>query len=163
MKLKCGSVLATVLLAPWSSVAGQSGFAGTWQTDVVDPPWTVALRVEGSRVTGRVSQCAGPGAVEVYDGRIDGDAVTFKCTSRDNDRTVLLTGRLTDGNIAFTWAIDVRPGGSPVAPNARARAAMFGPSAPATFTVRRVPDGPLASRLDDVMGTELAAAVDGLL
>lgn len=99
--------------------------AGTWKAeDVSYPPWTVTLAVDGTKVTGTVSQgsinimrgrrtdLTGP--VAIYDGFIERDTISFKCDSPDGgDRTILFTGKIDAGEIAFTREVKLRPGGNP--------------------------------------------------
>ena len=94
--------------------------------------WTLALRAEGATLTGAVTNCPRTGAVEISDGRIDGDTVRFSCRSADGDTTMSFTGRFGRDEITFTWSQQEharRP-----TPGAR------GQSDPAQFTVKRVSD-----------------------
>lgn len=128
------SILFATLPLTLTSQA-QTGPTGTWRAESPTPgmPWTVVLRADGPRVYGAATSCASVGgAVEIFDGRIDGNAITFKCMSGNRERTVTLTGRINGDNIDFTWDIQ-GPGASPNQ--------MFGTLAPWRFTATRVPDG----------------------
>ena len=84
--------------------------------------WTEGLdgRAGGPRhdADRRVTNCPRAGAVEIFDGRIDGDTVRFSCRSQDGRSTIAFTGKLNGDQITFTW--DLREP-VPVAPPGRHR------------------------------------------
>lgn len=132
----------------------QTDISGTWRADNVGAgAWTVGLRNDQGRLTGRVSSCTSL-PVDIQEGTIDGDSIRFKCSSLDGDRTVSLTGKISGDQITFTWALAIRDGGSARPAGGSLPAGdenaweMFGPSTPKQFTAQRVPNG----------GTEFAAA-----
>lgn len=138
-------------------ISAQSGATGTWRVEGVGIPfpWEVVLRVNGPTLTGRVSQCASPG-VEISEGQVEGNTVTFKCKRADGVSTISFVGLVNGDEIAFTWESQLRGGGgAPGAANG-----LFGPSAPSRFTAKRVSDGALAEAFDQVRGLEFAAAVN---
>ncbi len=104
--------------------------------------WTLVLKADGVRLTGAVSNCSMSGNIEIFDARIDGDAIAFKCRSEDGDRTLSFAGRAHSDSITFTWSLQVRDGGRP--PDPRDQFALSGPrqsgQAPPEFTVKRVDD-----------------------
>ena len=52
--------------------------------------------------------------VEIYDGTIHGNTISFKCSSpRGGDRTIRFIGEIQDDEITFTRDVQVRPGGDP--------------------------------------------------
>ena len=65
--------------------------------------WTVVLEARGTTLTGAVTNCPRPGAVEIFDGRIDGSTIRFSCRSQDGRSTIAFTGRLNGDEITFTW------------------------------------------------------------
>lgn len=128
---------------------------GTWRIDGSGNslPWTMILRVDGEKLSGTVSSCASP-RVAIYDGHVEGRRFTFKCTSLDGDRTTTFSGTLSGDRITMNRETVIREGGNrPAANNA-----MFGPAAPTTFEVRRVPPDELDE--SDVFGNELDASVN---
>jgi len=139
-----------------AAASAQSGVTGTWRTQGVGAgTWTVDLRADGSRLTGRVSACTSL-PVEIDDGRIQGNTITFRCQSGDGDRVISFTGTMNGDTIALAWKQDVRAGGAahatdtaldPQDLNARE---MFGTSTPPAFSVTRIPD----------RGLEFAAALN---
>lgn len=116
----------------------QTGAAGSWRVDGTAPgtSWTAVLRVDGPRLIGAVSTCSSnQGAFEISEGRVDGNTITFKCTSGDGQRTLTLTGEVASDEIAFTWEKQVREGGNP-----RDEDVLFGASALGRFIAKRVTD-----------------------
>ena len=106
-------------------------------------PITLVLKAEDSTLTGAVDRCSVTqmSPTEIHDGRIDGNTITFKCTSPDGDRTVSFIGKVSGDSIAFAWELRVREGGRPPALQE-----PFGPipglavQPPPRFTANRVPD-----------------------
>ena len=121
-----------------ATVGGQSDITGRWR---IDPASTDGqevifdLRVDGDRVTGTVSQGLMNVAVvsaSIYDGRREGDVLTFKARSPDGDRSVTFTGTAQGDEIAFTRVVDVRPGGR------LGGLGILGVGGPPRFSVKRV-------------------------
>src|SRR5712692_2104991 len=103
-----------ILFAACGLTFAQTGPTGTWRVEGVGTsfPWEVVLRVDGPRLIGAVSSCASIN-VEISEGTIDGNTITFKCTSGDGQRTITFTGRIGGDEIAFTWEKQVQEGGDP--------------------------------------------------
>jgi alcohol dehydrogenase (cytochrome c) len=135
----CAFVFAT-LFATCALTFAQSGPAGTWRVEGVGAPfpWEAVLRADGSsRLIGAVSSCSSARrAFEIFEGKIAGNTIAFKCKSGDGQRTLTLTGRINGDEIAFAWALQVQEGGSPGDP----ADGIFGPSAPRQFTAKRASD-----------------------
>jgi len=116
---------------------------GTWKAqDVAYAPWTLNLRVEGNTLKGTVSQGRYNPArgrmtsftepVEIYDGTIHGNTISFKCNSpRGGDRTITFIGEIHGDEITFTRDVQVRPGGDP------GEDGIYGASGASHFTARR--------------------------
>jgi len=107
-------------------------FTGRWSLDFpgLRGSATIDARTDGRTLIGTIA--AGPNVVEIYEGRIDGNVVTFKAKSPDGDRSVTLTGILDGDEIDFTRSIEVRPGGAP------GGFGVFGVSAVRELTAKRV-------------------------
>ena len=151
--LVCGSA---ALIAQVPTPSGRTGPTGTWQSD---PPMfvTLALQAEGSSVTGVINTCSSVPFVptEIEGGRVEGDRVTFKCTSADGDRTVSFVGRISGDTILFTWDLQVREGGA-------SYGGLYDPFAPAVGRAIQPPRQFTARRIADEAGQTLktrAAAV----
>jgi pimeloyl-ACP methyl ester carboxylesterase len=108
-----------------------SAFAGKWEATFPNAPAPVKfdLKINSSTVTGSV---VGARTVDVFDGKVDSDTLSFKFKSPDGARTISITGKLTGDEIAFTRDVVVQPGGTP------GGAFIYGASGPRQFTAKRV-------------------------
>ena len=133
---------ARLLTPPVISAAQAGGPSGVWiATDVGFAPWTLTLVANGTALTGTVSQGAADPAsgymtsltapVEISDGTINGDTISFKVVAPGGSRTITFTGTIDGGEIAFTRSVQVQPGGDP------GRNGIYGASGAAQFTARR--------------------------
>lgn len=84
------------------------GLAGTWEVEQV--PGRITLEVTGTEVQGRV--LVGNLAAEIFDGRVDGLAVSFKVRSLDGDRIVTFMGQFDGDIIRFSRTVEIVEGGS---------------------------------------------------
>ncbi|MGB0037138.1 MAG: tetratricopeptide repeat protein [Candidatus Acidiferrales bacterium] len=96
-----------------SQPANNNPATGTWKVEAVPfAPWTFELKADGTKLTGAVSQGSSsavrgrrtslPGPVDIYDGTIDGFAISFKCKIPERgDRTITFTGKITGDEISF--------------------------------------------------------------
>ncbi|MEX2272536.1 MAG: hypothetical protein WD690_13780 [Vicinamibacterales bacterium] len=126
--LLCALVMLIAAPAPAAAQTATAGPAGTWK--VVGPPWTIAITTAGQTLTGTVSDGAGFSA-EIYDGKIEGNTVTFKARSADGDRTVTFTGTINGDEISFSRDVQVRQGGNPGGNN------ILGAAGPREFMAQR--------------------------
>jgi len=144
--LRCASVVLAIvfLICLSATISGQIGneATGRWSVrDVAYAPWTLTLHADGSKLTGTVSQARTDptrgrstsltAPVEIYDGTIDGNIISFKCKSPDGDRIIIFTGELNGDEIAFTRSVQVRAGGDP------GEDGIYGATGAASFTARR--------------------------
>src|SRR5262245_1360380 len=129
-KTVCGfgfSILLATFALTYSQRAADE-LNGTWRVQGVgDPfPWTLVLRVDGPRVARTASACSsGRGGIDVYEGKVDGYTITFRCKSPNQARTITFTGRIRGDEITFTWEKQVREGADAGPRNDT----LFGPSA----------------------------------
>jgi YVTN family beta-propeller protein len=110
--------------------------SGTWRVESTPPgmTWKAVLRADGAKLNGAVSSCSSAdGAFEIFDGKVDGNTITFNCRSGDGQRMLALTGKISGDEISFGWNLQVQPGGNP-----RSADLIFGASAPPRFTAKRV-------------------------
>ena len=117
-----------------SSMVSAQDTSGTWRSEAPywwTSGWTVVLEAHGTTLTGAVTNCPRAGAVEIFDGRIEGDTIRFSCRSEDGRSTMAFTGTLKDDRITFSW--DLREP-VPVAPPRYATG-----ETPSRFTVERAP------------------------
>ena len=134
--LSLSALVATISVQtsnPWAAFA-QTGPTGRWQAESTPPgaTWTAVLRADGPRVIGALSSCG----LEISEGSINGNRVSFKCSI--GPRTTTFTGTITGDEIVFSWEMQNPADYFPVPATDR----MFGPSAPRQFTARRVADVP---------------------
>jgi hypothetical protein len=112
----------------------RSVFAGEWQAEFPGQT-TIDLKAHGTSLTGTVKYVipALSGSVEIYDGRIDGGAITFKVTSPNGGRTITFTGTIVSSDeMMFRREVEVPPGGGP------GGAGIFGALGARTFTAKKV-------------------------
>src|SRR5687767_5947697 len=126
-------LLALLLPVVWASLPmAQNDVEGTWRAEgQPSMPWTFALSVNGTTVTGTATM-TGAAPAAIVDGRTDGRTVSFRATSADGDRTVIFTGTWDGEALSFTREVLVRAGGSPGGNG------LFGANGPPRFIARRV-------------------------
>lgn len=109
----------------------ETAFAGMWEADFpgLGQPFAVQLSVQGAQATGTLR--AGAQTLQIYEGAVNGNRITFKLNSPDGQREITLTGDLDGDEIEFTRDVLVRPGGAPGGQG------FFGARGPRGFTARR--------------------------
>ena len=108
---------------------------GIWQADVpTGGLWTVTLKLDGTQLTGSVSQ-GSDDPTDIYEGRVEGSTVVFKTKNGGGDRTITFTGTVSAGEIAFTRDVQVREGGNP------GSTGIYGARAVREFTAKKVEPG----------------------
>jgi hypothetical protein len=129
-------------------VATPSTATGTWETGRQTlGPWIFKLEANGNTLAGRVWQSGGVvGPVEIFDGRIDGNTLSFKYRffatpaprgQQPTNVTVTLTGILRKDEIAFTSQVAPPPGPrGPFGGDTREEG-LFGQRIARSFTVKR--------------------------
>ncbi|HEV8366421.1 MAG TPA: alpha/beta hydrolase [Pyrinomonadaceae bacterium] len=122
-----------------STIETPTQFAGEWKVELQFPgqPLIFELKTDGSTLTGVLQPPrAGLQPIEIFDGKIDGNTMTFKFKSPDGQRTITLIGTLSADEIAFRREVEgPAPGGRP-------GISLFGPAGPQTFTAKRKSKGP---------------------
>lgn len=106
---------------------------GTWlATDVPYAPWTVQLKQDGGKLTGSMEQNGGlRGQVEIYEGKIDGAAISFKAKSPDGARAITFTGTVKGDEIVLNRSTEILANGS------QGGTGLFGTNAALQFTIHR--------------------------
>lgn len=108
MKIKIISVVAIVLLATTSAWAAD--VAGKWTAHVpavqgqAESDITMNFKVTDGKLTGTLNNSAQPGDVEIKDGKIAGDDVSFSLVRSIGgaDTTVVWKGKISGDEIKFT-------------------------------------------------------------
>jgi pimeloyl-ACP methyl ester carboxylesterase len=109
----------------------QTPFAGEWKA-ALPAGAVVDLKTNGITLTGTIRpKTAGPEPIVIFDGRVNGNTVTFKFKSPDGQRTITLIGTLTGDQIMFRREVEV------YGPPGRPRPGLFGNAGPRTFTASR--------------------------
>jgi hypothetical protein len=96
-------------------------FAGVWvASDVGFAPWTFSLKATGNSLTGTAAQgsldaASGMsttlvGPFEIYDGKTDGNQISFKLKTPDGGRIITFNGTRTGDKIAFSRSVQVVSG-----------------------------------------------------
>jgi hypothetical protein len=118
--------------------APPTALAGQWRAVLPGPQATVEfdLRAVKGAVVGAMTPSARQGglpanAVPIFDGRIDGEALTFKVKSPEGERTITFVATLAGDELTFTREVEVPPGADP------GRDGIFGVLGPSTFTATR--------------------------
>jgi hypothetical protein len=138
-KLHALFLLPAVMLCLWPASAqsvpsGQTVNAtGTWlATDVPYAPWTVQLKQDGAKLTGTMEQNGGlRGQVEIYAGKVDGPAISFKAKSPDGARAITFTGTVKGDDMVLNRSTEILTDGSP------GGTGLFGTNAAPQFTIHR--------------------------
>ena len=116
-----------------SNVDGKkTPFEGNWEAVFPNAPVVlrINLKTSGDSVGGSFMGAAGP--IEIYDGKVGSDTISFKVRSPEGARIITITGKLIGDAISFTRDIEVLPGGSP------GGAFIFGTAGARNFTATRV-------------------------
>jgi hypothetical protein len=93
--------LFATLIALVAPTYAQSGITGTWRIEGAEPafPWEAVLRADGANLSGALTSCSSSrGAIDIYEGKVDGETITFKCKSLNRVRTMIFTGKVEGGN-----------------------------------------------------------------
>jgi alcohol dehydrogenase (cytochrome c) len=119
-------------------VSGQGVPTGRWRVDGtgVPLPWDIVLRTDNSgAIFGAVSSClSARRPAEITEAAIAENAIRFKCTSGDGNRTIMFEGKVHGDEFTISWRKDVK-GDNPFPADK-----MFGSSAPRVFTAKRIPE-----------------------
>ena len=120
MRSRVFSIGAMILLAVTSIWAAD--VAGKWTAKVPGAPGaqgesdvTLTFKVDGSTVTGTLNNSQVPGDVEIKDGKINGDEVSFSLmrTIGQTEMKVLWKGKITGDEIKFTRSTEGGAAGAP--------------------------------------------------
>jgi hypothetical protein len=116
MRGKIISVCAMVLLA--LAPAWAADVAGKWIAQVPGPQGnteiTLVFKVDGEKLTGTLNNPQAPGDVEINEGKISGDEISFSLMRNigGTDTKVVWKGKISGDEIKFTRTAG-GPGGAP--------------------------------------------------
>lgn len=119
MRGKIISVGAIVLLA--LAPAWAADVAGKWVAQVPGAQGqggaeiTLVFKVEGEKLTGTLNNPQAPGDVEINEGKISGDEISFSLMRNigGTEMKVIWKGKISGDEIKFTRTAQGGPGGAP--------------------------------------------------
>jgi hypothetical protein len=117
MRSKIISVGAMILLA--LAPVWAADVAGKWVAHVPgaqgDSEITLAFKVEGEKLTGTLNNSQAPGDVEINEGKISGDEISFSLMRNigGTEMKVVWKGKISGDEIKFTRTTEGGPGGPP--------------------------------------------------
>jgi hypothetical protein len=118
MKSKIMAISAVALLvllaAAWA--ADKPNLAGKWTAKDGENEIKLEFKVDGAKVTGTVDNAQAGGSVEIKDGKLEGDQVSFSVVRQSNgsDVTIKWKGTISGDEIKFTRGGDnAGAGGGP--------------------------------------------------
>ena len=106
MTKKTFSIGAAILLALLAS-AWAADISGKWLADAPgnqgNVEITLILKAEGTTLTGTLENPQAPGAIDIKDGKIEGDAISFYVSRKfgENEMKVMWKGTVTGDEIQF--------------------------------------------------------------
>ena len=116
--------------------AKTSLFAGKWLAAVpAAQDGVISLTLNGPSVTGtiKVLGVMPELSVEIYDGKVSADTISFKVNSPTGGRVITFVGTLNGSELAFARSVVVPPDGLP------GGAGIFGRDGASAFVARRTP------------------------
>jgi hypothetical protein len=132
-------LLPAAMLCLWPASAQSTAslqsaeVTGTWlATDVPYAPWAVQLKQDGAKLSGTMEQNGGlRGQVEIYEGKIDGPAISFKAKSPDGARAITFTGTINGDEMVLNRSTEILTNAS------QGGTGLFGTNAAPQFTIHR--------------------------
>jgi hypothetical protein len=102
------AVLLTLVASAWAA-----DISGKWIAEApggqgATSEITLVFKVDGTSLTGTLDNSAMPGAIEITDGTVKGDDVTFHLLRKfgENEMKVVWKGKVAGDEIRFTRAIE---------------------------------------------------------
>jgi hypothetical protein len=132
--LRRGALMVGFALALTSSAGAQVNVSGSWVTHSFGEPVVFVLQSSGRTVTGTINRTQD--VMDLTNGVIDGNTITFSAASPSGERDNAFRGTVSGDQISFTRTVSVRPGGT-----AAGTGIYGGASATAFVAVRSVPNG----------------------
>ncbi len=114
--ISAGAIILLALTSAWAAdVAGKwtahvAGGGGQGDSDI-----TMVFKVDGEKLTGTLNNSLAPGDVEISDGKVSGDEVSFslKRNFGGTDLAVVWKGKIAGDEIKFSRTAQGGPGGAP--------------------------------------------------
>ncbi len=104
--------LTAVLVA---SAASAADVDGKWQGMQGENTLTFIFKADGEKLTGTIENSQMPGPVEIHDGKVKGNEVSFNISRniQGTDMKIEWTGKLEGGEFKLTRAMGGGGGGAP--------------------------------------------------
>ncbi len=105
-------LVGAVILMAFIVSAWAAGVAGKWIAEAPSGQQTseitLVFKVDGTALTGTLDNSAMPGAIEIKDGKVEGDDVSFHVLRSfgENEMKVVWKGKVAGDEIRFTRAIE---------------------------------------------------------
>lgn len=106
-------LVGAVILMAFTISAWAADVAGKWIAEAPNGQQgtseiTLVFKVDGTALTGTLDNSAMPGAIELKDGKVEGDDVSFHVLRSfgENEMKVVWKGKATGDEIKFTRAIE---------------------------------------------------------
>jgi hypothetical protein len=102
MKSKIFAIGLVVMLALAATVWA-ANVAGKWTAQAQGSDITLIFKVDGTTLTGTLENSQMPGAIDIKDGKIDGDDISFNVVRKinDADMKIVWKGKVAGDEIKF--------------------------------------------------------------
>lgn len=109
----CVIVLLVMVSTAWAADVNGKWIAKTAGGQGQDSEITLIFKADGAKVSGTLNNSAMPGDVEIQEGKIEGDKISFslKRSFGQNDMKVVWKGTVSGDEIKFTRGIEGGMGG----------------------------------------------------
>ena len=96
-------LIGIVVLLMMAATVWAANIAGKWTAQAQGSDITMDFKVEGTTLTGTLENSQMPGAVEIKDGKIDGDNISFTIVRKmgETEMKILWKGKIAGDEIKF--------------------------------------------------------------
>lgn len=96
-------LIGIVVLLMMAATVWASNIAGKWTAQAQGSDITMDFKVEGTTLTGTLENSQMPGAVDIKDGKIDGDSISFTIVRKmgETEMKILWKGKIAGDEIKF--------------------------------------------------------------
>jgi autotransporter translocation and assembly factor TamB len=95
------SLIGIVVMLTMAATLWAASIAGKWTAQAQGSDITLDFKVEGTALTGTLENSQMPGAVEIKDGKIDGDNVSFTIVRKMGEMKIVWKGKIAGDEIKF--------------------------------------------------------------
>jgi hypothetical protein len=96
-------LIGTVVMLAMAATVWAANIAGKWTAQAQGADITMNFKVEGSTLTGTLENSQMPGAVDIKDGKIDGDNISFTIVRKmgETEMKIVWKGKIAGEEIKF--------------------------------------------------------------